>query len=134
VTEVSPLDPTPIEDPWWIPPLWRTARPFALSRVTAALTPGLVPLPYDQEFRVQVVIAPDPEQHMDAGYFPIAELKLNAVGKRSAIVDIPWPFGVRMIPAGWWVCFTHDKKGVIQDVSTEYPVAKLSGRLYGCDL
>lgn len=118
----------PIAAPAWLNTMWKPTRPFCLSRIEVTLTPGSVP---SNPIRVQVVIAQDPSQGLGAGYFPVAEATVDFPDRR-AVADAPWPFGPRIIPAGWWVAALHDQ-GSWVPWADEVP-AKLSVQLHGTPL
>jgi hypothetical protein len=112
------VDPTPIANPIWMWPMWKPTRPYCLSYIEVTLgtdgqdtvDPGGIEI---AGITVQLVIAPDPADGLGAGYFTIAEAFLDARGpgvpmQRRAVAEVPWPFGPRIIPAGWWVAACHD--------------------------
>lgn len=108
------MDPLPIADPIWLDTMWKPTRPFCLSRIEVTLgTDGQDTVdPGSGPITVQLVIAQDPAEGLGAGYFTIAEAILEPTEAgplaRRVVADVPWPFGPRIIPAGWWVAACHD--------------------------
>lgn len=125
---------TPLLDPVWMAPLWKPERPFCLSRVQAVFGPGVVPgTPASAPITCQVVIAPDPAEVLNAGYFTIAEVVIaNPVTEPTAVAEVEWPFGPRMIPAGWWVACCHDRAA--HYTNTDEVEATLTVTLHGTNL
>lgn len=134
---VSPVDPTPILDPVWMYPLWKPTRPFCLSRIEVTLGAGHPPFYYwdARPLTVQLVIAEDPKDGMEVGYYTIAEAVMEVRGDigidRRVVADVPWPFGPRILPPGWWVGACHNSHWIPND-GEEVPV--LSIQLHGTDV
>lgn len=122
----------PIASPVWMAPMWKPVRPFCLSRLEVTLGdgawPGGLPAP---DITVQLVVAEDPKEGTNGGYLVVAEATLG-VGDRRVVEEVPWPFGPRILPAGWWVAACHNVNWLYLFEDEVIPVLTL--QLHGTDV
>lgn len=123
-----------IASPIWMAPMWKPTRAFAVSRLEVLFTDGAWPpdaVDGEPWITIEAVVAPDPSEGLGAGYDVICSTTL-ATPERRKVVDVPQPFGPRIIPAGWWLALCHDRPS--WDADPDDQRAEISVLVHGCEV